>query len=113
MDKLHLQANNDNSKIYFYLSSEKLSDEEIVNNIHLIVDLSSKEVNGVHDFFHKIIITKILGSDYNPISKVDLLKSDNIEEELIKLKLFLFEQVDLVNGLLNEYNDKGDIAKNE
>ena len=83
--------------------------QEIQSDIFLDIDIANKEVQRIHDFFHKILIYKILNSSYSRLEISDeAIKKESFfkEESFIKLNDFLLE-------IIVEFNKKLELLFNQ
>lgn len=104
----YFKESENNCKL-FYNENFRSNEEEIQSDIFLDIDIANKEVQRIHDFFHKILIYKILNSSYSRLEISDeAIKKESFfkEESFIKLNDFLLE-------IIVEFNKKLELLFNQ
>lgn len=103
-------ANESENKCRLYFT-EKLvyEDEKIMSEVFLDINIDTKEVQKTHDFFHKILIFKILNSEFTPLEiNFDKVKELPFfaEEGFKKLNEFLLEIIEELNKTIKSISEQ-------
>lgn len=102
MANLYYYRECENKCRLYYIENYALKDGKIQSDIYLDIDIVNKEVQKVHDFFHKLLINKVLNGNYSKLEIDDnAVKKDTFyqEESFERLRAFL-------DGIIVEMNEK-------
>jgi len=87
----------------YYTEKNVQKEEKIQSDIYLDIDIVNKEVQKIHDFFHKILVYKILNDSYSKLEiNNDVVKDESFfkEDSFIKLDAFILEIIAELNNKL-------------
>lgn len=103
MPNLHYIKESETKCRLYYTEKLDVLENKAVSNIYLEIDIASKEVKMIHDFFHKILISKVMENEFAKleISKINVSEESFIKEEsFANLDEFLQEIVTDMNSKL-------------
>lgn len=105
MNMIKYLYDDNEKKCYLYEADEKeITLDSVRNNNNIEISISTKDVKGIHEFFQKILVRKVLDSDFQ-ILKIefdDIKEKDFFQtEEFQKLNSFLIEQIEAFNKIIS------------
>jgi hypothetical protein len=109
MANLYYTKEFENKCRLYYTEKIVIKEGKIQSDVYLDIDIVNKEVQKIHDFFHKILVSKILNDAYSMLE----INNENVkdepffkEESFIKLNAFLLEIITELNNKLESISKK-------
>lgn len=109
MKQINLKYDEENQKCFLTLYDSNETIEEIIQSNHITINIKTKEVDGIHSFFQKLLVEAVIASDFEKIERQTenvKTKSFFIKEEFQKLMKFIDDQIKVCNDTLGKLQVK-------